>query len=362
MQTFLIWSGFLTFIAFMVALDLGVFHRKSHTISVREAMKWTLIWVTIALLFDGVVYYLYDSGLLKGIERIPDKAAAGGFREIPLKPMTAALQYLAGYVLEYSLSVDNIFVIALIIAAFRVPPAEQHRVLFWGVLGAVVFRGLMIAGGTALIRQFSWMMYVFGALLLYSAWKMFKAGEEEIEVEKSLIVRMARKVYPVTTQYHGSKFFAEINGVRHVTPLFLTILLVEGTDVMFALDSIPAVIGLTQEPFIVFTSNIFAILGLRSLYFALAGLMDKFRYLKTALVVLLAFIGIKMILQASGLGHIPIGYSLGIIAGILATGVVASLVASAREEAAGEGHRDHLTHHPVNPGAGASVDVHEEDA
>ncbi len=355
MQTFLIWAGFLTFIAFMVALDLGVFHRKSQTISVREAMKWTLIWVSIALLFSSVVYYLYDSGLLKGVER-------KGSIEIPLTGLNAALVYLAGYVLEYSLSVDNIFVIALIIAAFRVPPTEQHRVLFWGVLGAVVFRGLMIAGGTALIRHFSWMMYVFGALLLYSAWKMFRTGEEEIEVEKTLIVRMARKFYPVTTQYHGSQFFAEINGVRHVTPLFLTILLVEATDVMFALDSIPAVIGLTQESFIVFTSNIFAILGLRSLYFALAGLMDKFRYLKTALVVLLAFIGVKMILQASGLGHIPIGISLGIIALILTIGVVASLVASAREEARGEKHDHHHPHHPVNPGPGASVDVHDADS
>jgi tellurite resistance protein TerC len=358
MHPFFIWSGFLVFIAAMVALDLGVFHRKSHSISVREAMKWTLIWVTLALGFCGVVYYLYDAGLLKGVERVPDRVN-GGTKEVPLTALNAALQYLAGYVLEYSLSVDNIFVIALIIAAFRVPPAEQHRVLFWGVLGAVIFRGIMIAAGAALIKRFDWMMYVFGALLLYSAWKMFRAGEEEVEVEKSLVVRMARKVYPVTTQYHGSQFFVDINGRRHVTPLLLTILLVEGTDVMFALDSIPAVIGLTQESFIVFTSNIFAILGLRSLYFALAGLMDKFRYLKTALVVLLAFIGVKMILQASGKGHIPIGISLGIIGAILTIGVVASLVASAREEAAGH---DHAPHHPVNPGAGASIDVHDADA
>jgi tellurite resistance protein TerC len=362
MQTFLIWSGFLTFIALMVALDLGVFHRKSHTISVKEAMKWTLIWVTMALSFTGVVYYLYDSGLLQGTELVVKRVDGKRVEKVePLTGMNAALVYLAGYVLEYSLSVDNIFVIALIIAAFRVPPAEQHRVLFWGVLGAVVFRGLMIAGGTALIKQFHWMMYVFGVLLLYSAWKMFKAGEEEIEVEKTLVVRMVRKVYPVTTQYHGSQFFADINGVRHVTPLFVTILLVEGTDVMFALDSIPAVIGLTQESFIVFTSNIFAILGLRSLYFALAGLMDKFRYLKTALVVLLAFIGVKMIMQAGGFGHIPISISLGIIATILTVGVVASLVASAREEAAGK-RSDHHPHHPLNPGAGASSDVRDSDA
>ncbi len=362
MTTFLIWAGFLTFIALMVALDLGVFHRKSHTISVREAMKWTLIWVSMALLFVGVVYLLYDSGLLQGTETVVKRIDGKPVKtEIPLTARNAALQYLAGYVLEYSLSVDNIFVIALIIAAFRVPPAEQHRVLFWGVLGAVVFRGLMIAGGTALIREFGWMMYVFGALLLYSAWKMFRAGEEEIEVEKTLVVRLARKFYPVTTQYHGSQFFVDINGVRHVTPLLLTILLVEATDVMFALDSIPAVIGLTQESFIVFTSNIFAILGLRSLYFALAGLMDKFRYLKTALVVLLAFIGVKMIMQASGLGHIPIGISLSIIGLILAAGVIASLVASAREDAAGKSG-EHHPHHPTNPGAGPSSDVHESDA
>jgi tellurite resistance protein TerC len=360
MTTFLIWSGFLTFIALMIALDLGVFHRKSHAISVQEAMKWTLIWVTIALAFDGVVYYLYDSGLLEGTERVVRRIDGKRVEEsIPLTAKNAALQYLAGYVLEYSLSVDNIFVIALIIAAFRVPPTEQHRVLFWGVLGAVVFRGLMIAGGTALIKQFDWMMYAFGALLLYSAWKMLKAGEEEIEVEKTLVVRMARKFYPVTTQYHGGKFFVDVNGRRHVTPLLLTILLVEGTDVMFALDSIPAVIGLTQESFIVFTSNIFAILGLRSLYFALAGLMDKFRYLKTALVVLLAFIGVKMIMQAAHLGHIPIGISLGIIAAILTTGIVASLVASAREEAAAKG-AERRPHQPG--GTGASIDVRDDDA
>jgi tellurite resistance protein TerC len=193
---------------------------------------------------------------------------------------------------------------------------------------------------------------------------MFRTGEEEIDVEKTMVVRMARNFYPVTTQYHGSRFFTDINGVRHVTPLFLTILLVEGTDVMFALDSIPAVIGLTQQSFIVFTSTIFAILGLRSLYFALAGLMDKFRYLKTALVVLLAFIGLKMIGQAAGLGHIPIEMSLGIIAAILAAGVIASLIASARDERAGRPHGQHHPNpnHPVNPGAGPSSDIHDSDA
>jgi len=336
MTPLLIWFGFLAFIAAMVALDLGVFHRKAHVISVKEALKWTVIWVATAMVFNVVVYYLYRSGLMEGTETRIVRVAGGGRVEetVPLSPMNAALQFLTGYVLEYSLSVDNIFVIAVIIAAFRVPPSEQHRVLFWGVLGAVVFRGIMIYGGTALIAKFHWMMYVFGGLLLVSAVKMFTSDDGEVDVEKSLLIRAARKIYPVTTQYHGSQFFVDIDGKRHVTPLLLTIVLVEGTDVMFALDSIPAVIGITQQPFIVFTSNIFAILGLRSLYFALAGLMDKFRYLKSSLVFLLAFIGVKMLLEASHLFDIPTPVSLAVIVAILTVGVISSLVASHKEELA----------------------------
>jgi tellurite resistance protein TerC len=322
MQTLLIWASFLIFIGCMVALDLGVFHRKSHVISIKEALTWTAIWVATALVFNGIVFFLYNSGLLKGVD-VNGQA---------LSATNAALQFLTGYVLEYSLSVDNIFVIAVIIAAFRVPASEQHRVLFWGVLGAVIFRGLMIAGGTALLERFHWMMYVFGGLLLVSAVKMFTSDDGEVDVEKSLLIRMARMVYPVTPEYHGSHFFVDIDGKRHVTPLLLTIVLVEGTDVMFALDSIPAVIGITREPFLVFTSNIFAILGLRSLYFALSGLMDKFRYLKSSLVFLLAFIGVKMLLEAGGVFHIPTPVSLAVIAAILAVGVISSLVASHREQ------------------------------
>jgi tellurite resistance protein TerC len=371
MQPFLIWAGFLTFIAIMVALDLGVFHRKAHVISVKEALKWTAIWVTTALIFNVAVYYIYDAGLLEGVEtravRGPDGRVVRGpdrtivQEQVPLEPMTAALQFFTGYVLEYSLSVDNIFVIAVIIAAFRVPPSEQHRVLFWGVLGAVIFRGVMIAGGTTLIAKFHWMMYVFGALLLISAVKMFTSDDGEVDVEKSLLVRLARKFYPVTTQYHGSRFFVDIDGKRHVTPLLLTIILVEGTDVMFALDSIPAVIGITQQPFIVFTSNIFAILGLRSLYFALAGLMDKFRYLKSALVFLLAFIGVKMLLEASHLFDIPTPASLAVIVAILAVGVVSSLVASHREEKAKVADQD-SSGRAVGVEAGPSMDIDETDA
>lgn len=360
MQTFLIWTGFLLFIAVMVALDLGVFHRKSHVISVKEALKWTAIWVATALAFNVVVYFLYDSGLMHGTERVLQRTADGSREqvEIPLSATDAALQFLTGYVLEYSLSVDNIFVIAVIIGAFRVPPSEQHRVLFWGVLGAVVFRGLMIAGGTTLLSQFHWMMYVFGGLLLVSAVKMFTSDDGEVDVEKSLLIRISRRIYPVTTEYHGSQFFVTLDGKRHITPLFLTIVLVEGTDVVFALDSIPAVIGITQQSFIVFTSNIFAILGLRSLYFALAGLMDKFRYLKSALVFLLAFIGIKMILEAGHLVDIPTPASLGVVVAILAVGVIASLVANHREETASGGAVGKST----GTHAGPSCDVHDGDA
>lgn len=367
MQTLLIWTGFLAFIALLIALDLGVFHRKAHVISVKEALKWTAIWVTTALLFNVAVYYLYDSGLLQGTEyravrgddgrviRGPDGKVEE--REVTLEPMTAALQFLTGYILEYSLSVDNIFVIAVIIGAFRVPPSEQHRVLFWGVLGAVVFRGIMIFGGTALLDRFHWMMYIFGGLLLVSAVKMFTSDDGEVDVEKSILVRTARKFYPVTSQYHGSKFFVDIDGKRHVTPLLLTIILVEGTDVMFALDSIPAVIGITKQPFIVFTSNVFAILGLRSLYFALAGLMDKFRYLKSSLVFLLAFIGVKMLLEAGHWVDIPTLASLGVIVAILAVGVVSSLIASHREERAKQALGAEM-----HGEAGASVDVDPADA
>ncbi|MBX3444351.1 MAG: TerC family protein [Planctomyces sp.] len=348
MQTLLIWVGFLLFIGSMVALDLGVFHRKAHTVSFKEAITWTCVWITTALIFNFVVYYLYSSGLLEGVD----------LNGRPLTAKNAALQFLTGYVLEYSLSVDNIFVIAVIIAAFRVPPSEQHRVLFWGVLGAVVFRGIMIAGGAVLIERFHWIMYVFGALLLVSALKMWTSDEGEVDVEKSLLVRLARRIYPVTTEYHGSRFFVDINGKRHITPLFLTIALVEATDVMFALDSIPAIFGMTREPFLVFTSNIFAILGLRSLYFALAGMMDKFRYLKSSLVFLLAFIGVKMLLEASHVFHIPTGVSLSIVGTILALGVLASLVASRREMLRAGAPRKAVS----EAGAGATSEVDRSDA
>ena len=314
----LIWVGFLAFVAFMVALDLGVFHRKAHSIGVKEALLWTAIWVTIALLFNGVIYGMY----LHNWQGVNQDGLTGA---------QAAGYFFTSYVLEYSLSVDNIFVIALIIANFRIPAHEQHRVLFWGVLGAVVLRGVMIGAGAELVRKFDWLYYGFGALLIYSAGKMLVASEEEsVDVQHNLLVRLARKVFPVTTEFHGGKFFATINGVRHATPMFLTILLVESCDLMFAVDSIPAVLGITTDPFLAFTSNIFAILGLRSLYFALAGMMDSFRYLKMSLVFLLAFIGVKMLLHHHW--KIDESVSLGIIGGILAVGVTASLNSRPRND------------------------------
>jgi tellurite resistance protein TerC len=241
----------------------------------------------------------------------------------PLSGSEAAIQYVTGYVLEKSLSVDNIFVIAMVFAHFQVPLADQHRVLFWGILGAVILRGVMILGGAILIARFDWVIYVLGALLLYSAASMLVMRHDNIALEDSIVVRLARRFYPLTTELHGSRFFVQINGVRTATPLFLALLMVEASDVTFAIDSIPAIFAITNDPFIVFTSNVFAILGLRSLYFVLAGLMEKFRYLKVSLVFLLAFVGVKMLL----IHHHPIPnlVSLAIIGGILAVGIIASM-------------------------------------
>jgi tellurite resistance protein TerC len=242
----------------------------------------------------------------------------------------AAMQFLTGYLVEKSLSVDNIFVIAAVFAYFRVPAHQQHRVLFWGILGAIVMRGVMIGLGAALIHRFSWSVYLFGALLIFSAVKMLRMKEDDIHPDRNLAVRLARRVFRVTTDGGDGRFIVKQDGRWAVTPLFLALLLVETTDVMFAVDSIPAIFAITRDPFIVFTSNIFAILGLRSLYFAMAGLMDKFRYLKLSLVALLFLVGIKMIVSHHY--PIPTGVSLGVIAAVLAVGVIASLLAGPEAE------------------------------
>ena len=308
----LVWSGFLLLIALIVALDLGVFHRKAHVVTLPEALGWTSVWVTMSLLFNLFVYYLYQY-----------KPSGWDVDTASLTGSEAALQYFTGYLVEYSLSIDNIFVIAMIFAYFRVPQTEQHRVLFWGIFGALVLRGVMIFLGVLLIQRFSWITYVFGAILIYSAARMLTIQQDRLDPETNLLVRLFKRFHPVTTEFHGSRFFIMKDGVRTATPLFLALLVVEASDVTFAIDSIPAIFAITTDPFIVMTSNVFAVLGLRSLYFVLAGLMEKFRYLKMSLVFLLAFIGVKMLL----VHHYPIPnqVSLAIIGGILAVGVLASI-------------------------------------
>jgi tellurite resistance protein TerC len=305
----------------MLALDLGVFNRKAHTIRTVEALAWTSFWVSLSLLFSAIVYYIYEHDWL-GI------ASSSG---LGLTGRQAALQYITGYIIEESLSVDNMVVIAIVFAHFGIPTRYQHRVLFWGILGALIMRGVMIAAGTALITRFEWILFVFGALLLFTAAKIAVVGDEKPNPEKNLLVRLARRFFHVTTEVHGTHFIVKKNGKRHFTLLFIVLLVVESSDVIFAVDSIPAVIAVTRDPFLVFTSNIFAILGLRSLYFALAGLVDQFRYLKPSLVVLLGFVGVKLIME-----HwytIPTSVSLLVVLGILSVGVVASLIELRRNPA-----------------------------
>ena len=309
----LVWGGFLLLITLIIALDLGVFHRKAHVVTLPEALGWTTVWVVSALLFNVGVFYLYELN-----------PAGWDIDTARLTGSQAALQFFTGYLVEKSLSIDNIFVIAMIFAYFRVPLQEQHRVLFWGIFGALVLRGLMIFLGVVLIQKFSWMTYVFGGLLIYSAARMLTIRHDTLTPDRNLFVRAFKRVYPVTHEFHGSKFFIVEDGVRKATPLLLALLMVEASDVTFAIDSIPAIFAITTDPFIVFTSNVFALLGLRSLYFVLAGLMEKFRYLKLSLVFLLGYIGVKMLL----VHHYPIPNeaSLAVIGGILAVGILASIV------------------------------------
>lgn len=322
-----LWIGFITFIFLMLALDLGVFNRKAHEIKAKEALGWTLVWVLVSLAFNVVLYYMYQNHWL------------GIGQEIghPTDGKEAALNFFTGYVIEKSLSLDNIFVIALIFSYFQVPAKLQHRVLFWGVLGAIIMRGVMIFMGVALIERFSWMVYVFGALLIFTAVKMLITQHENIDPEKNPLIKLARRFFPVTTGYEKERFFTRLNGKLAITPLFLVLLVIENTDVIFAVDSIPAIFAVTTDPFIVFTSNIFAILGLRALYFALAAVLGKFKYLKISLVFLLAYVGMKMILSHHF--QIPTLFSLFVIAGILAVGILASVYADDERRKAGSGKR-----------------------
>ncbi len=305
----LLWVLFIIMIVGFLALDLGVFNKESHAISTREALGWTSLWVSVSLLFSGAVYLIYRGDFVANLD--------------DLTPVEAVVTYLTGYVIELSLSLDNIFVIALIFSYFGIPRKYQHRVLFWGILGAIVFRAMMIVAGVVLLRNFSWMIYFFGALLLYSAYKMLKTDEETIDPDKNRIILFFKRYFPISKELDQEKFFINVRGVTAATPLFIALLMVETTDVLFAIDSIPAILGITTDPFLVFSSNIFAILGLRSLYFVLAAMLDKFYYLKYSLVFVLGFIGIKMML--SHWVHLPGWVSLVLIIVALLAGIIVSL-------------------------------------
>ncbi len=299
------WLLFLTFIAAMLALDLGVFHRKTKVVGMREALGWCVVWVSLALAFNVLVYFWHGK--------------------------TAALEFLAGYVVELSLSVDNVFVFILIFTYFRVPPAYHHRVLFWGILGAVVMRAIFIFAGIAILERFHWVIYVFGAFLVYTGIKMAIPKKEEIHPDNNPVIRIFRRIFPVTPGYREERFFVRENGRLFATPLAVVLLVVESTDLVFATDSIPAILAITHDAFIVFTSNIFAILGLRSFYFALSGVMQMFRFLSYGLAAVLVFIGVKMLV--SGYYHIAIELSLGVIVGVLALSVALSLIFPAEKTA-----------------------------
>lgn len=292
------WIIFNAFVLLMLALDLGVFHRKSHTVKLKEALTWSAVWVALALIYNVIIYHWLG----------PPKA----------------LEFLTGYVIEKSLSVDNIFVFLMLFAYFRVPAEYQHKVLFWGILGALVMRAIFIGVGVVLIQKFEWIIFVFGAVLIYSGYKMAVEKDKEIHPEHNPVLKLFRKAFPVTPQYEGGRFWVRRETGLLATPLMVVLVVVETTDVVFAVDSIPAVLAITHDPFIVYTSNVFAILGLRALYFALAGVMNIFHFLHYGLSVILVFVGVKMVI--SHWYKIPIGAALGVVAGVLVVSVAASLI------------------------------------
>jgi tellurite resistance protein TerC len=298
MERPLLWIFFNLFVLAMLAVDLGIFHRHAHKVTLREALAWSLVWVFLALLFNTGIYHFW------GTEK--------------------ALEFLAGYLIEKSLSVDNIFVFLMIFSYFAVPDVYQHRVLFWGILGALIMRAIFIAVGATLLERFHWTIYIFGGFLIFTGIRMLLAGEEKLHPENNPAVRLLRSLMPVTKDYHGQSFFTRLDGKIYATPLMLVLVVVETTDLLFAVDSIPAIFAVTSDPFIVYTSNVFAILGLRALYFMLAGIMDLFRYLKIGLSLVLIFVGIKMMLIE--IYEIPIYVSLAVVAGIMALSILASLV------------------------------------
>lgn len=293
------WVGFSVFVVFMLVLDLGVFHRKSHRVPVKEAVIWSAVWISLAMVFMTIIYF--DEGKIK------------------------ALEFLTGYVIEYSLSVDNIFVFILIFSFFAVDEKYQHKVLFWGIIGAIIMRAIFIFAGIALIRKFHWIIFIFGGFLIFTGIRMLFQGEVKVEPEKNPVVRFFRKFLPVSDKSEGDRFFVSSNGRRFATPLFIVLIIIESSDLIFAVDSIPAILAISEDPFIVFTSNIFAIMGLRSLYFAISGIMKYFRFLKIGLAFVLAFVGLKMVVSGFDI-DIPILLSLLVITGIISVSVIASLM------------------------------------
>ncbi|MGZ6140462.1 MAG: TerC family protein [Myxococcaceae bacterium] len=300
-----LWVGFLAFVGLMLALDLGVFHRKPHTVSVREAAIWSAVWISLAGVFAGAVFHFY------GAER--------------------GLEFTTGYFIEKALSIDNVFVIVIVFGAFGVPAHQQHRVLFWGVLGALAMRAVFIVAGTVLVERFHWTLYLFGVFLVFTGVKMVLSRGEQGHPENNALLRLARRILPVAPGQDTEHFFTRVAGRRMVTPLFLALLAVECTDLIFAVDSIPAVLAVSRDPFIVFTSNIFAILGLRSLYFVLAGVVQKFRYLKLGLALVLVFVGAKMTIV--DILKIPVGVSLAVVAVLITGAILSSLLVDGRRRA-----------------------------
>jgi tellurite resistance protein TerC len=327
------WGGFLLFVLAMLALDLGVLHRKAHEVKMKEALVMSGVWIALALLFNGLVFLAWD--------HIQPQSAYSA-RE-------AGVAWLTGYIVEKSLSVDNIFVFLMVFAYFQVPAMYQHRVLFWGILGALVFRAIFIAAGAALLKSFGWMVLIFGIFLLITGVKMLWMKDKELEPEKNPVIRLFRKIVPVTPEYQGQRFFVHIDGRLWATPLFITLMFVEFTDILFAVDSIPAIFAITQDPFIVFTSNVFAILGLRALFFAVSGLLGLFHFLSYGLSAVLMFIGGKMCwtYAVHTLGgqpeyKFPTGISLGVILGILVLSMLASLLFRQKVQEVEEGEHLHL--------------------
>lgn len=301
----LLWIAFNTFVVAMLVLDLKVFHRHAHEVKIKEALLWSLFWIVLSLLFNAGIY------IVDGTE--------------------PALQFFTGYIIEKSLSVDNLFVFLMIFSYFKVPAKYQHTVLFWGILGALIMRGLLILLGVTLIQRFHWILYVFGAFLVFTGIKMaFQRETVEIHPERNLIVRFFKTFIPVTAGYHEGKFFIKVSGRSYATLLFVVIIVVETTDLVFALDSIPAIFAISRDPFIVYTSNVFAILGLRALYFALAGLLDLFHYLKFGLSIVLAFIGVKMLIES--IYDMPILLALGVVASVIALSIIASILRPHKEK------------------------------